>query len=152
VFQIRIVHPRSCPDWSRSAKSSSASRLRRTTSGQRSLSGIVADKKHSSRALRESLVPTVVADADKVVAGSDFRIIPATYDSRYADMMAAAALDELWRERGASSGVGRWNENLDGGLDRLTKDLAVAKCTDWLTKHQQHHHQPAQRKRFPVFE
>lgn len=72
---------------------------------------------------------------------SDFRITSSTYDSRYADMMAAAALDEMWRQRGAAVGDGRWNEKNDqavnGTVDRLIRELAVAKCMAWLTKQDQ---------------
>ena len=134
--------------------SSSASRRRSTHLGQRSSTGLAADlrasdKDHSSRVNREPPVAQVAANACVTVAVGDFRITPATYDSRYADMMAAAALDERWRERGGSNGVGRWNENLETGVDRLIRDLAVAKCSDWLAKQQQQHPpSPLERKRF----
>jgi hypothetical protein len=76
---------------------------------------------------------------------SDFHITSSTYDSRYADMMAAAALDELWRQRGGGlaigPGLGRWNERsdpaVDGTVDPLIRELAVAKCMAWLTKQDQ---------------
>lgn len=73
----------------------------------------------------------------------EFRITSAKYDSRYADMLVAAQLEERWREseyfRSRRDALGRWDDGrrdpIDGDLaDQTIKSLAIAKCRTWLSQ------------------